>query len=87
MKDIARGTAAVTVLPSKEDLNAAYFTLIDPSSWVRGVLGVEPFAVARGISARPAWGLYHRPDRPAGWQDHHRSVGNRALHAVLCPAD
>jgi hypothetical protein len=27
MKDIARGTAAVAVLPSKEDLNAAYFTL------------------------------------------------------------
>ena len=27
MKEVARGTAAVTCLPSKEDLNAAYFAL------------------------------------------------------------
>ena len=67
---------------------------VDPALWVREVLGMTPDVVAGDISARTTRGIHSGADGATGWQDHHRGLGDCALHAfyagslsvIACPA-
>jgi len=93
MKEVARDTAAVACLPSKNNLSEVAYR-IDPALWVRKVLGVEPtkwqeefLRAPRGASILALTARQCGKTTTAAWAMAHAALFfPGSLSVVACPA-